>query len=75
MGKLVVTICPFDGAAWLTMKCRTLTGIPIAGQILTANKGDYWGLIVFTGMCYVGGFAAFLAARVVAVGWKFTKVY
>jgi len=54
---------------------RTLTGIPIAGQILTANGGSYWGLILFTAMCYVGGLVSFTAARVLQVGWKVTAVY
>ena len=43
-----------------------LTGIPIAGEILSYDKGDYWGLIVFTGICYVAAFACFVAARVVS---------
>ena len=53
----------------------TLTGIPIAGQILAANRGEYWGLILFTGMCYVGGLVSFIAARVLQVGWKITAIY
>ncbi|KAI9816983.1 MAG: hypothetical protein M1832_004967 [Thelocarpon impressellum] len=53
----------------------TLTGIPIAGQILSANDGKYWGLIILTGMCYAGGLAAFIAARIVTVGWRITAVF
>lgn len=49
----------------------SLTGIPIAGQIISANNGAYWGLIVFTGMCYTGALIAFLTARVMATGPKF----
>lgn len=60
-----------DGGYFL----RTLTGIPIAGQILTANGGRYGGLILFTAMCYVGGLVSFTAARVLQVGWKVTAVY
>lgn len=52
-----------------------LTGIPIAGQILVTDGGKYWGLVVFTGMCYAGGLACFLAARVLSVGWGFGAVY
>ncbi|KAL1875694.1 hypothetical protein VTK73DRAFT_9949 [Phialemonium thermophilum] len=47
-----------------------LIGIPIAGQILSANHGDYWGLIVFTGVIYAGSLAAFIATKVSAVGWR-----
>ena len=52
-----------------------LTGIPIAGQILEYNHGDYWGLIVFTGLCYVAALACFIAARVGKVGWDPRKIY
>ncbi|KAI9817177.1 MAG: hypothetical protein M1827_001289 [Pycnora praestabilis] len=53
----------------------TLTGIPIAGQILSVNRGSYWGLIIFTGMCYAGGLIAFVMARVLKSGWKLTAIY
>jgi MFS family permease len=47
-----------------------LIGIPIAGRILTACNGDYWGLIVLTGCVYVAAFIAFWGAKVSAVGWS-----
>ncbi|KAI9761301.1 MAG: Histidine kinase [Chaenotheca gracillima] len=53
----------------------TLTGIPIAGQILARNNGEYWGLIVFTGACYSAALIAFMAVRILAVGWKFKAIY
>lgn len=40
-----------------------LTGVPIAGEIIERDGGQYWGLIVFTGCCYVGAFGAFAIAR------------
>lgn len=52
-----------------------LTGIPIVGEILASNHGDYWGLIVFVGVCYVGGLAAFVAVRMLRTGWKLRVVY
>lgn len=52
-----------------------LTGLPIAGKILSANKGHYWGLIVFTGACYAGGLIFFGAARILQAGWKPTTKY
>lgn len=52
-----------------------LTGIPIAGEIEASNNGDYWGLIVFTGVCYVGGLAAFVVVRILETGWKLMVVY
>ena len=52
-----------------------LTGIPIAGQILTVDGGEYWGLVVFVGACYAGALACFVAARVLMVGWRIGIVY
>ena len=68
--------CPHDAPATdLCSFIRTLTGIPIAGQILSTDGGSYWGLVIFTGLCYAGGLAAFVTARVTAVGWKPTTIY
>lgn len=54
---------------------RCLTGIPIAGEILARNEGDYWGLIVFTGLSYAAGLICFTTARILKVGWKLTAIY
>ncbi|KAK5141558.1 hypothetical protein LTR04_002552, partial [Oleoguttula sp. CCFEE 6159] len=37
----------------------TLTGISIAGALIAACGGGYWGVVVFTGLCYVVALAAF----------------
>ncbi|PSS23243.1 hypothetical protein M430DRAFT_97974 [Amorphotheca resinae ATCC 22711] len=47
-----------------------LTGVPIAGAILERCGGSYWGLIVWTGACYVGALVALYVARGLAGGWK-----
>ena len=47
-----------------------LTGIPIAGQILTADHGNYWGLILFTGFSYLTAISCAISARVSLTGWK-----
>ncbi|KAK1768799.1 riboflavin transporter MCH5 [Phialemonium atrogriseum] len=47
-----------------------LIGIPIGGKILNANDGEYWGLIVTTGVIYCVSLVAFIAAKVAAVGWR-----
>jgi MFS family permease len=52
-----------------------LTGIPIAGAILEQCGGNYWGLIVWTGACYVGALVAFAVARGLGGGWKITTRY
>jgi MFS family permease len=52
-----------------------LTGIPIAGAILDACGGSYWGLILFTGACYVGALLAFVIARGLGGGWRIWVKY
>ena len=47
-----------------------LTGVPIAGEIVQRCGGKYWGLVLFTGACYVGALAAFGVARGFAGGWR-----
>lgn len=50
--------------------CSTLTGIPIAGEILSRCNGEYWGLIVFTTCCYAVGLACVTAVKIIHVGWR-----
>lgn len=52
-----------------------LTGIPIAGQLVTTAGGEYWGLIVFTIASYAASTVMFVAARVVGAGWKWKIAY
>ncbi|KAJ9629842.1 hypothetical protein H2203_002224 [Taxawa tesnikishii (nom. ined.)] len=53
----------------------TLTGVPIAGALISACGGAYWGVVVFTGLCYVTGLAMFVIVRVMRVGWGLREVY
>jgi len=53
----------------------SMTGIPIAGQLVAACSGGYWGLIVFTGCSYAASTMMFTAARIVGVGWNLKKIY
>ncbi|KAH6647040.1 major facilitator superfamily domain-containing protein [Truncatella angustata] len=47
-----------------------LIGIPIGGSVVTACGGEYWGLIVFTGLTEVLSLISFQIAKVVSVGWS-----
>jgi predicted MFS family arabinose efflux permease len=57
----------------LTFGC--LTGILIAGSLISSAGGSYWALILFAGSCYVGGQAAFMCGRVLAKGWNLRIKY
>ncbi|KAL2840491.1 major facilitator superfamily domain-containing protein [Aspergillus pseudodeflectus] len=48
----------------------TLTGMPIAGEILARCNGDYWGLITYTVCCYAAGLICVTTAKFVHVGWR-----
>ena len=53
----------------------SLTGIPIAGQLISTAGGEYWGLIVFTGGAYAASTITFLLARGIGGGWKIGTKY
>jgi MFS family permease len=65
----------YFATCWMVVAFGTLTGLPIAGQILTANGGNYTGLIVFAGLSYVAAGICLVIARILAVGWKIRIVY
>ncbi|PKY06467.1 putative MFS monocarboxylate transporter [Aspergillus campestris IBT 28561] len=60
----------YYSTAYTIVSFGTLTGIPIAGEILARCNGDYWGLIAFTTCCYAVGLACVTAAKLVHVGWR-----
>jgi len=66
----------YFATCWMVVAFGTLTGLPIAGQILTATPGgSYWGLITFAGLSYVAALACLVTARVLKVGWKIMVIY
>jgi MFS family permease len=56
--------------AYASVSFACLIGIPVADQIVVGSGGEYWGLIVFTGVVYAGSLAALWAAKVSCVGWQ-----
>ncbi|KAL3456269.1 major facilitator superfamily domain-containing protein [Aspergillus heterothallicus] len=64
-----------NGTTFTVASIGTLTGIPIAGAIIQANDGKYDGLIAFGGGLYFAATVAFVVARVVCAGWKWTTVF
>lgn len=53
----------------------TLTGIPIAGALIQACGGAYWGVVVFTGLCYSIALVAFCSVRIMQTSWKLAAIY
>lgn len=60
----------YYATCYTVVSFAALVGVPIAGNILTSNGGDYWGVIVFTGCVYCGAFASLAGAKACKVGWK-----
>ena len=58
------------GTAFFVASFGTLTSVPIAGQLVSAAGGAYWGLIVFAGVSYVAALCCYIASRVLSAGWN-----
>ncbi|KAJ5398294.1 hypothetical protein N7509_006407 [Penicillium cosmopolitanum] len=54
---------------YIDTSLSTLTGIPIAGEILTRCNGEYWGLILFTIASYAASLVCLFAAKLYNCGW------
>lgn len=60
----------YYATCYTVVSIACLVGVPIGGNILTSNGGDYWGVIVFTGLVYLGALISLYLAKVCKVGWK-----
>ncbi|KAL4962247.1 MCT family MFS transporter [Aspergillus stella-maris] len=60
----------YYATSYTVVSFGTLTGMPIAGEILARCNGDYWGLITYTICCYAAGLACVTAAKLIHVGWR-----
>lgn len=52
-----------------------LIGVPIAGALISATGGAYWGVALFTGLSYLCGLTCFTTVRVMKAGTKVAKLY
>ncbi|KAK2764124.1 hypothetical protein FQN53_007056 [Emmonsiellopsis sp. PD_33] len=77
-----------NGTTFTVSSIGTLTGIPIAGAILQASRGHgeqqpqqqehyyyYGGLIAFGGAMYFAATLAFIVARGVCAGWRWSVIF
>ncbi|KAL2867979.1 MCT family MFS transporter [Aspergillus lucknowensis] len=60
----------YYATSYTVVSFGTLTGMPIAGEILSRCNGDYWGLITYTICCYAAGLICVTAAKLLHVGWR-----
>ena len=73
----------YYATVYTVVSFSSLTGVPIAGALVQACKGkeigigggEYWGMVVFTGICYLASFLAFAAVRVMKRGWGLRTIW
>lgn len=63
------------GTCFFFVSFGVLTGLPIAGEIMNRQNGDYTGLILFAAATYFAGTIFFVAARILGGGKKWTTIY
>ncbi|KAF1851577.1 MFS monocarboxylate transporter-like protein [Cucurbitaria berberidis CBS 394.84] len=60
----------YYATCYTVVSFSTLTGIPIAGSLLQATGGRYWGVVIWTAICYIVASGCFIWSRALQVGWK-----
>lgn len=60
----------YYATCYTVVSFSTLTGIPIAGAIIQATGGHYWGVVIWTAACYIVASLCFVWSRALQVGWK-----
>ncbi|KAL2874238.1 hypothetical protein SGCOL_010606 [Colletotrichum sp. CLE4] len=60
----------YYATAYTAASFACLFDVPVAGEIISAQNGEYWGLILFTGLIYVLSLFALMGAKVARVGWR-----
>ncbi|KAK9477235.1 major facilitator superfamily domain-containing protein [Lipomyces japonicus] len=63
------------GTVYSLAALGSLTGVPIAGQILKLQNGDYSGLIIFCGACYITSTMLFVLAKGFGKNFRITSVF
>lgn len=58
----------YYGACYTIVSLGVLLAIPVASTVVKGNRGEFWGLIVITGVFYMAAAAAFAVAKVSVVG-------
>lgn len=65
----------YYATSYTIVSLGSLSGLPIAGALISATGGRYWAVIVFTGLCYIAAFASFSSVRIMRVGWDVRRIW
>lgn len=63
----------YYATSYTVVSFGTLTAIPIAGAILQATGGRFWGVVVWTFLSYLVALGCYLGARSSKVGWQLVR--
>jgi MFS family permease len=63
------------GVVFAVVSIAGLVGNPIAGAIIDANNGDFWGLNVFAGVTLLAGAFMFTVTRMYIANWNWIGRY
>lgn len=55
---------------YTVVSISALTGIPICGAIIASTHGTFWGVALWTSLCYALAMCCFAGVRVMKVGWR-----
>lgn len=62
------------GVVFACTSIAGLVGSPIAGAIVDANHGSFWGLNVFSGVMILAGSSIFAFTRMYIADWKLLTI-
>ncbi|KAF1808220.1 MFS general substrate transporter [Eremomyces bilateralis CBS 781.70] len=65
----------YYATCYTVVSLASLTGVPIAGALISACDGGYWGVVGFTGAVYVVSVILMVMAKGKKVGWNFTTKF
>ncbi|KAI1391980.1 MFS general substrate transporter [Hypoxylon trugodes] len=60
----------YYATCYTVVSIAVLLSLPVAGSIVKATNGEYWGLILFTGLTQLIAVVAMYASKVASVGWS-----
>ena len=63
------------GTVYMIVAFGSLIGLPVAGALLKASGGSFWGMATCTGLLYVVAILAFATVRIRRVGWGIRAVF
>ncbi|KAI1098634.1 MFS general substrate transporter [Jackrogersella minutella] len=60
----------YYATCYTVVSIAVLLSLPVAGTIVNAAGGNYWGLILFTGLTQAVAVVAMYASKAMSVGWS-----